>query len=755
MLLDITKFIEDNEILQITTSNIMIGNKFDPNGLFSNAVFGLYGSSKWRTKYGAIDLKCNVLHPLLYEIADRRCSTLLKLFTGDLSIMNDKLVKGNSGDWGLDFFYNELSYCVKILTKQSEMTQAGITLCNYILKHKTKAFLTHVLVLPPQFRPIRIENSRINMDPINDKYINILNDAQVINTTDSKTRSYKEILNKIQFSVFETFQLLKNMIKGKTGVQRKSLLGKTMDFSARAVIIGDPMIKPNRVGVPFKIGLAIFKPFVIHKSTTKYASDWQKLGIERPSILNIGHMINMIQEGKKDLLDSNIITLFLKILNELCEEKVVILKRDPALHRLNLRAFHPQIVWSDNFHINPLLTDGYNADFDGDQMGIYLPLTEAAQKEAKEKMMVDKNIWGPSGTDLALTFKNDTVYGVYLLTADPKSEKVLKDNVYDLEDLKRVLVKYADGSLLVNYKKKETTIGRAIIEEITGVEITKQLNKKDINGLFFKLSEKEEAPVIMEKMHNVMQFAMLAPTLTGKSLDISQFELPDQFKQQKLDAFKAENPSVELTKLTKDVLTSLKETDSIIYDLVNSGGRGKLENIQTQIVAKGFVENIDGSVIEKPVVSSLSDGLTPSEFVAVGIGGRKGIVDRSQMTAVSGYLARQLVYCTASIKMSSRIKDCGTKHYFDMEVTKDIAKGIARRYLKDGTLITNPEEYIGKRIQLRSPLYCTSPEICHKCIGLDPLLRVQSNNIGMVAAQILGERGSQMTMQTFVRHVSL
>lgn len=749
MLLDIAKYIEDNEIKFITTSNIMIGDKFDPNGLFSNVVFGLYGSSKWRTVYGSIDLKCKVLHPLLYEIADRRCSTIQKFFTGKMSIIDDKLVDGNSGAWGIDYFVEEIKYCQKIFLKQKDITEASKTLINYIIKHKEKAFISHILVLPPQFRPIRIENSRINMDPINEKYINMLNESQVINTTDIKSRSYKELLQKMQQHVFEAYQLLKDLIKGKAGVQRKSLLGKSMDFSARAVIIGDPEIPPNKVGVPFKIALAIFKPFVIHKSTTKYAEDWKKLGIVRPSILNIGNMINMIQEGKKDLLDPTIISLFLKILNELCTEKVVVLKRDPALHRLNLRAFYPVIVWSDSFHINPLITDGYNADFDGDQMGIYLPLTEAAQKEAKEKMMVDKNIWGPNGTSLALTFKNDAVYGFYMLTADSKSEKVLKDAVYSIQDLHRVLLKYSDPTLLVNFKKKEITIGRAILEEIIGLPIEKQYKKKDVTELFLKLAEKEEANIVMEKMNETMKVCMIAPTLIGKSMDISQFALPKEFEKRKEEAFKAENPSKELSAITKDVLEALNQSNSIIYDLVNSGGRGKTENIQTQIVAKGFVEDVDGSVIEKPVVSSLSDGLKPSEFMAVGIGGRKGIVDRSQMTAVSGYLARQLAYATASVKMSARTKDCGTKNYFELKVTKDIAKGLNTRYLSNGTMIINPEEYIDKTIQIRSPMYCTSPEICHKCLGDDAVTKIRSTNIGMVAAQIIGERGSQMTMQTF------
>lgn len=393
--------------------------------------------------------------------------------------------------------------------------------------------------------------------------------------------------------------------------------------------------------------------------------------------------------------------------------------------------------------------------FDGDQMGIYLPLTEAAQKEAKEKMMVDKNIWGPNGTSLALTFKNDAVYGFYMLTADSKSEKVLKDAVYSIQDLHRVLLKYSDPTLLVNFKKKEITIGRAILEEIIGLPIEKQYKKKDVTELFLKLAEKEEANIVMEKMNETMKVCMIAPTLIGKSMDISQFALPKEFEKRKEEAFKAENPSKELSAITKDVLEALNQSNSIIYDLVNSGGRGKTENIQTQIVAKGFVEDVDGSVIEKPVVSSLSDGLKPSEFMAVGIGGRKGIVDRSQMTAVSGYLARQLAYATASVKMSARTKDCGTKNYFELKVTKDIAKGLSTRYLSNGTMIINPEEYIDKTIQIRSPMYCTSPEICHKCLGDDAVNKIRSTNIGMVAAQIIGERGSQMTMQTFVRHVSL
>lgn len=750
MLLDLNKFIEAEELKQITTSNLMIGDKFDPNGLFSNAIFGLFGSSRWRTKHAFIDLRCNVLHPLLYEIADRRCSSLIKFFNGDLSILNNKLVAGNSGEWGIKYFVEELEKVVKIFLDQGQLTNAGATLMRYIVKNRKLALIDKVIVLPPQFRPMNIANNRIDLHPINDKYVNMINEAQILSATDVTSKSYKELLFRIQTQVFEAYQILRDMIKGKTGIQRKSLLGKSMDFSARAVIVGDPAIPPDKVGVPFKIALSLFKPFIIYKSTSKYAQRWMDLGIPKPSILTIGNLVNMVKEGKKDLMDPQIISLLLEILKEICTEKVVILKRDPALHRLSLRAFYPTIVFTDSFHINPLLTEGFNADFDGDQMGIYLPLTEAAQREAKEKMLVSQNIWGPGGTSLTLEMKNDVVYGVYCLTADPKSEQVLKEKVSTIDEMNALMLKYSDPAVRINYKGKITTIGRAIVEEIVGVPIDKQYKKKDINGLFAKLALKEDATTIMYKMNDLMQIAMIAPTIIGKSINIDQFQFPEELNEKKEKAFKAENPSDALDALSKDVVQALKKAESMIFDLYDSGGRGKLSNIQTQIVAKGYVEDTDGTVIDKPVKSALNDGLTSAEYVDVSVGGRKGIIDRSQMTAVSGYLTRQMVYCTASVKASERVKDCGTKRYFELN-TKDekVAKSFLGRYTSNGQLIESVDDILGKSVKIRTPLYCTSPEICHKCLGTDVVNKIKANNIGILAAQVLGERGSQLTMQTF------
>ena len=750
MLLDLNKYIEKENLKQITTSNLMISNRNDPNGLFSNIIFGLFGSSKWRTKHAFIDLKCTVLHPLLYEIADRRCSALLKFFRGDLSILNNKLISGNSGDWGINYFYDNLEKVVKIFLDQGQLTDAGQSLLRYIVKHKKVTFLDKQIVLPPQFRPMYIVNNKLDLHPLNDKYLSILNEVDIISITDIGSRSYKEILMKIQLRVFEGFQLLKDMLKGKGGVQRKSLLGKSMDFSARAVIVGDPNIPPDKVGVPFNIALSIFKPFIIYKSTSKYASKWEDLGF-KPSILSIGNLINMVKEGKKDLMDDTIISLLLEILKELCEEKVVVMKRDPSLHRMNLRAFYPTIIFTDSLHINPLLTDGFNADFDGDQMAIYLPLTEAAQKEAKEKMLVSKNIWSPTGTDLTLGFKNDTVAGVYFLTAEPSpSSKSINMKVSTLTELTALLLKYSDPTLYVTYKTSKKTIGRAIVENITGVVIDKQLTKRDISELFVKLAKKEKPETIMNKMDDLMKVAIIVPTLTGKSINVDQFKFPEKLEDKKKAAFKSENPSDALKKLSLEVAESLKEADSLIYDLYHSGSRGNLTTIQTQIVAKGYVEDTDGTVIDKPVYASLSDGLTSSEFVNASIGGRKGIVDTSQMTAVSGYLTRQMVYCNASVKASNRVKDCGTKRYFEIKVdTPDIAKALIGRYTNNGQLIETVEDILNKNIKLRSPLYCKSTEMCQRCLGEDVTKRIKSNNIGILAAQLLGERGSQLTMRTF------
>jgi len=747
MLLNLKKFIETKELDYITTSNIMIGEQFDPNGLFSNKIFGLTNSKRWRNTFAAISLNCEVLHPLLFEIADRRCSALLKLLSGDLSVLNGEIVTGNSGEWGLLYFSEHTKEAVDALLKSKLLTNAGATLCRYIVKNRKNSMISDVLVLPPQYRPIHVEHVKIDMHEINEKYIAIINEAQVILNTQKTSSSYNSIAWRIQQQVYGAYMILRDMIKGKTGLQRKSLLGKTMDFSGRAVIVGDPYIPPDSIGLPFKIAVAMFKPFIIYESTHQFAEEWQKLGV-RSSVMVIGHLIDSIKEGKKTIAPE-IKEEMKKIVDYVTKDRVVIAKRDPSLHRLSLRAFKPIIVDDDSIHINPLLTDGFNADFDGDQMAVYLPLTEKAQMEAKQKMMVSKTIFGPSGRDLAIVMKNDVVFGVYCLTANPNktAKKLTAQNIHELEAL---MIHYSDPTIPVTYKSKETTLGRAIVSDIVGVPVEKQWKKKDITNVFVELAEKEEPKVVMEKMDELMRVAMIAPTLMGKAMTATSFTLPPHLEKEKNDAIKSSNPAEALSKVTKDVLAALKESDSIIFDLVDSGARGNVTNVQATIVAKGYVEDIDGSVIDKPVKSSLNDGLTSAEYFSASVGGRKGVVDRSQMTAISGYLSRQMVYALASVKADSTVKHCGTKRFLELEdVSETMAKAIQWRYLSSGELIEDPSKIVGKNIKIFSPMYCTSPKLCHHCLGEKLLDRLDSNNIGILAAQLLGERGTQLTMRTF------
>lgn len=747
MLLNLKKFIEDRELKYITTANIMIGEQFDPNGLFSNKIFGLTNSRRWRATYAAIALNCEVLHPLLYEIADRRCSLLLKLFEGDVSIVDGKIVKGNSGDWGLTYFSEHTKAAVEALIGSKQLTNAGETLCRYIVKHRNTSMISDVIVLPPQYRPIRVDHARIVMHEINERYIAIVNESQVILNTAKTSGSYNSIALRIQGQVFGAYALLRDMIKGKGGLQRKSLLGKTMDFSGRAVITGDPYIPPDSIGLPFKIAVAMFKPFIIYESTHRFAEDWQKLGV-RPSVMIIGRLIDSIKEGKKTIAPE-IQSQMKKIVEYVTNDKVVIAKRDPSLHRLSLRAFKPIIVNDDSMHINPLLTDGFNADFDGDQMAVYLPLTAKAQAEAKQKMMVSKSIFGPSARDLAVVMKNDVVFGVYCLTAEP-NKTAKEQTASNIHDLQVLMLKFSDPTVPVKYKSKETTVGRAIVSEIIGVPVEKQLKKKDITNIFLGLAEQEQPTDVMNKMNELMKVAMIAPTLMGKAMTANSFSLPAKFEKDKIAALKSSNPAEALTAVSKDVLSALKEADSIIFDLVDSGARGGTTNVQATIVAKGYVEDIDGSVIAKPVKSSLNDGLTSDEYFSASIGGRKGVVDRSQMTAISGYLSRQMVYALSSVKADPSVKHCGTHKFLELDnVDEKMAKALQWRYLSDGSLITDPSTIVGKNIKVYSPLYCASPKLCHRCLGEKLVDRLDSTNIGILAAQMLGERGTQLTMRTF------
>ena len=751
LLLDINKFIADNDVKEVTTANIMKAEKFDDNGLFSNYIFGLPNSARWRSVFGFISLNTQVLHPLLYEIADRRASALLKFFTGEISLNPDteSIEKNSLGYYGIPFFIEHTEEICKQLIEKNMVTDAGIKLLRYIVKYKAFAFIDKLIVVPPQYRPVDIVRNKIEMTPINSYYSQIINDANVVRF--STGNNLRSVTLRIQKEVYQVYQELTNLIKGKQGIQRSNLLGKIMDFSARAVITGDINIEPNTIGVPEDIALTLLKPFVTHNLLFDFKDDLEKAGVKATQ-LNIGRVIDQVKE-KSNEVPANVKEVVINALKKAMEGKVVLAKRDPCLHRHSVRGMYMKLVNDETFHIHPIICGPFNADFDGDQMAIFLPITSTAQKLAKEKVLIGKDCSSSKGDDdLSFEFKKDVPLGIYYLTADYKGPKVVNPpTVNTVEEAEAVIFEHNDAAFPVKYNGSVTTAGRAIFEIIVGMPCTEQVNGKGAIKILRKLIGKVPSDEIFHRAGLLARSACKIPTIIGKTLDISIYRLDDKFLKRKDEIFsKGTEIPENLEKLTQDVMKEFADTDNLIADFLASGAEKKVGNIKASFVAKGYVANQDGEIIPTPVKTATGQGLNPSDYYVTSVSGRSGLVDRSQMTANSGYMTRQFIYLAASIVLDPAMK--GNHAFKPLRVNvrdKYMANGLYHRKLWNGQIIENGEDYIGQKVDIISPVYWEPFKLGLDCLPYDLYDKLGSYNVGILAAQAVGERGAQLTMQTF------
>ena len=748
MLLNINKFIEENGLKEVTSPQLLISNKFADDGLYSTKIFGQPGSRLWRNTYAYINLHCVILHPILYEIATRRCSALIKLFEGSISIHPNtkEVLNNNSGNWGIDYFAQDTDTAVKALYTIKTLTESAKRLLSYILRHKTLAFVDKFIVLPPAYRPVIIKNQRIQTPPITDRYVDIISTSKLILTIPSETGSiYKRTLNDMQVKMYNLFKELRSRIKGKGGLIRQSLLGKTLDFSGRAVIVGDPHIKPNEIGVPYTMAVTLFKPFIIHHALHTYNKHFQEKNIE-PTIMSINKLLQDIADGKN--IDPEVNKIIRNIVEQIAEEKVVLAKRDPALHKLNVRAFKPVIVDDSSIHIHPTVTKGFGADFDGDQMAIYLPITEAAQKEAKNKMMVGESLIAPNG-EMNLILQNDLVFGIYYLSQPPNDDKPITTSD-DLNALKKILISSSNTQTPVKINNKVTSVGRAILSNILKMDIDDVITKKNLNNILQSVYKQNGDKQTMDIIDQLTKISIIIPTIVGGHMTPMDFKLPDDLRAKKEEAFTKPNPAEELEKITDELLKRMQEAESIIADMIVSGARGNKSQLQNMTVAKGYVEDPEGKIIETPVKNAVNDGMTPDEYFLGAVGARKGIIDRSQNTSISGYLQRQYIYALSAVKFDPELKSCGTKRFLTITIdNEDLAKAFVGRYLSNGQEITNYKSIMDKQIEVYSPLYCTSLKLCRRCIGERAIRELSgATNVGILAAQTLGERGTQLTLST-------
>jgi len=700
-------------------------------------------------------------------------------------------------------------------------------------------------VLPPELRPlVPLDGGRFATSDLNDLYRRVINRNNrlrrllELRAPEIILRNEKRMLQESVDSLLDNgrrgkvmtgankrpLKSLADMIKGKGGRFRQNLLGKRVDYSGRSVIVTGPQLKLHQCGLPKKMALELFKPFIFNKL--------ELLGLAT----TIKAAKKKVEEEGPEVWD---------ILEDVIKEHPVLLNRAPTLHRLGIQAFEPVLIEGKAIQLHPLVCAAFNADFDGDQMAVHVPLSLEAQMEARTLMLASNNVLSPANGEPIIVPSQDIVLGLYYMSREKiaaKGEgKIFSDvaevqraydnGVVDLHAKITVRIREFelnfDGSKTAKTNRYETTVGRAILSEIlpAGLPfelINKALKKKEISKLintgFRKIGIKDTVILADKLMYTGYSYAtkagmsisvhdMLVPQEKSSILESAESEvkeIQDQYSSGLVTQGERYNKVVDIwgragDKVADAMMKQLKEEDvydldgkivkddngnvlkqesfNAIYMMADSGARGSAAQVRQLAGMRGLMARPDGSIIETPITANFRDGLNVLQYFISTHGARKGLADTALKTANSGYLTRRLVDVTQDLVVTEQ--DCGTEEGL---VTKALIKGgevveplgdrilgrVAALDIQDpstqdviypaGTLLTEDEvekiESLGiDEVKVRTALTCeTRHGICAKCYGRDlgrGNLISEGESVGVIAAQSIGEPGTQLTMRTF------
>jgi len=681
-------------------------------------------------------------------------------------------------------------------------------------------FLNVIPVLPPELRPmVQLDGGRYASSDLNDLYRRVINRNNrlkyliELSSPEVIIRNEKRMLQeavdalldngmrKGQTTIATTGgrRLLKSLadtLKGKQGRFRKNLLGKRVDYSGRSVIAVGPELKLSQCGLPKKMALELFRPFVIKKL------------IDKELAYNIRGASKLIEEGIDEVWES---------LEEVVKDKLVLLNRAPTLHRLGIQAFQPILIEGEAIKLHPLVCKAFNADFDGDQMAVHLPLSKEAQEEARELMWSVKNLLKPSTGLPVVSPSQDIVLGCYFLTQDKEEaqgqgrafsnpeEAIL---AYELKQINvQARIRILRSSLNKKFKEKnsefllETTCGRIIFNEILPKDylyLNENINSKSLSNIVADVIAKYEWPEIESMLDKIKKLGFEYSTLSGTSWGMDDLIVPKEKKglieeaDQKVklieDHYKkgllsSEEKSAKVIEIWHKVKSDIEKLviqtlpkDGPVISIVGSGARGSWAQPVQMAGMKGLVTNPSGKIIELPIKNSFKEGLDTLEYFLSTHGARKGTADTALRTSAGGYLTRRLIDVCHEVIVTE--KDCGDKEGIILfrKDSEDIGQNfsfeiIGRTALDDiknpktKKIIVKSEEIIDKEkaqeiadssiqeVKVRSVLTCkTSRGVCQKCygweMGRNKLVKI-GEAVGIIAAQSIGEPGTQLTLRTF------
>ena len=671
--------------------------------------------------------------------------------------------------------------------------------------------LTNLPVIPPDLRPmVQLDGGRFAASDLNDLYRRVLNRNNRLKKLMSQgapeviCRNEKRMLQEAVDALIDNsarrgkavttgtqrkLRSLSDMLRGKQGRFRQNLLGKRVDYSGRSVIVVGPYLKLHQCGLPKVMALELFKPFVISKL------------ISEGYIHNVKNATRLIEKGTPEVWD---------ILERITKDSYVMLNRAPTLHRLGIQAFQPVLIEGKAIQIHPLVCSAFNADFDGDQMAVHIPLSKQACYEASEIMRSSHNLLKPASGEPIVSPRLDMVFGIYYMTTleanaqgegkvfGSKNEAILAYQHKHVHLRAKIKVKMSAGhdapDALI-----ETSIGRILFNNLLPKELRFQNivmdNKKikKIIGQCFDLYGQEETAELVDK---IKKAGFEHATLSGMSISIQDIDIPSTKKKiieegnKKLEEMEnqyrrglitANEKNIKSNELWTNVRNEIERNmiaefrkESPIYIMVTSGARGTPNQLTQMAGMKGLLVNPSGEIIEIPVKANFKEGLDVLEYFISTHGARKGKSDTALRTSDAGYLTRRLVDVAQDIIVTE--KDCGSEE--GVEISRDEAEEMGQDFkdrilgrvtaeiIKDGKKIiaernTEIDDSIAEKIResslqtvkVRSVMTCSSEwGTCQYCYGRDlstgKLVKI-GEAVGIMAAQAIGEPGTQLTLKTF------
>ncbi len=725
--------------------------EFHPDGLFSESIFGPEESTERKKTFAYIDLNANVIHPSAYMLLIQLDKKIELFVSAQETFSVDSkgtLQKDPDGVTGISSF-------IKLLPKIK--FRGGTDTRDKFVKKIKESYKSGVLfvnlipVIPPTQRDAyQDEKGMWVIDPLNDYYIAMLRRSYQIKSA-AKTGALFDLLNfELQKAVINHDNFIRKLIQKKRGLIRSQMLGKRTDFSGRAVVTPGPDLKVNEIGIPLRMAVSLFEPFLIHRLFNSGKVDPVKLGKEVKKFIGLELSIDSMKSVLKaiksgDDVPKTLYDMIFEATEVSMMNRVVLAKRDPVLHPESVRSFNPILITGNTIQLCTLQVGGFNADFDGDTMAIFHPITNEAQEEVRTKMMRSES--GENDTSVTFELSKEMCVGLFTLTKDVR--KTTPPIAVTNKDLETAV----DPYIPVVYKKKTTTMGKAIFNSVFPASFPfyeEVVTKKIVNGMIPTVLKKYGQEQAIKTFSALEKIGFKFSTIIAPSLTLDDLKLPSEILQLKkqLDNASIEEASILLKKMQVLLVKHLK--DSGLYDLVESGSTKGWAQPMQLLVAKGLVADPTGKVLD-PIKGSFSDGLTNKEYFSAAGGARKGIIDRTLNTATTGYMSRKLAYILNSVEIDNQLKDCKTKRTLDLRLTKELVTRITGRYVLESgkPQLFNQKDYkIGNLIHLRSPIFCKSKKLCHTCYG-KLLERHKSPFAGVMAAQMIGEAGTQDIMRSF------